>query len=564
MGRAMMSLPRSAIGFPRDQGLCIEKTITLSARMACRFLDFGLTGIRVSAFFSSDKYGLFPELPLSLRSPYRRYLPLFLATFVKNNIYDFKDAKVSLFQLWMVSIVKPSGCLGYENILADVLKQRRRFGLERVALLPGAVPDYNSNLDMFRCGMHHLRNDLRKADSATGKLLRRDYAAVLNSVMQKMKEDLKALRGEPDEQESYMRFVQHIIVLIKSHGVNICPVDPFFTQPGEDFSPPMEDPQLHSAGIMGYGIRLGEGDTTVYGTLFHYLYQNFKVALVNDKLAEECRILEKAMDNEHVFSFVLTKILPAIIWATSKVPEAWPLLDVYAGALRNLLTRSILSRELGEQSMKDVTALIHYILTWMRTIFRESHTSMTLRQLHILVQLVNLASLMRPTLVAYLCSGAQVDEEHREVEQSFSLFTHFATIAAAGLERDGRQVAGRGGTIILRMPHLFEGVPDLFNGPFFGSGRELSPQVDSFANTISNDVSKNWIVHDTSVSINTPGRGPGGMGSTQSGQGAGYEMFEYEALADRLKVLLMDWIPPVTDGRVRKKALEAVEDDLIF
>jgi hypothetical protein len=567
MGRAMMSLPRSAIGFPRGQHLCIERTVTLSARIACRFLDFGLTGIRTSAFFASDKYGLFPDMPLSLGSPYRRYLPLFLATFVKNNFYDFKDAKASLFQLWMVAIVKPSGCLGYENVLADVLKHRRRFGLERVALLPGAMPNYNSNLDMFACGMHHLRDELRKADSVAGKLLRRDYAVVLNSVMQRMKEDLKALRGEPLEHKSYMKFVQQIIVHIKSYGVNICPVDPFFTQPGEDFTPPMGDPQLHSAGIMGYGIRLGEGDTTVYATLFHYLYQNFKVALVNGKLDEECRILEKAMDNEHVFSFVLTKVLPATIWATSKVHEAWPLLDVYTGALRKLLTRSILSKEVGEQSMKDVTALMDYILIWMRTFLKENSTSMTRRQLHVLVQLVDLATLVRPSLVAHLGSDIYIDEKHREAERSLSSFTHFATRAATGLDRwDGRQVTGLEGTLAIDMPYLFDGVPDLNDGPFFGSGRELSPQVDSFAHTIVNDVSKNWVVHDTLASINTPGRGPQGMTSTstQSGQGTRYERFEHKALANRLKDLLMDWIPPATDRRGRKKRLALGDDDLLF
>jgi hypothetical protein len=299
--------------------------------------------------------------------------------------------------------------------------------------------------------------------------------------------------------------------------------------------------------------------------LFHYLYQNFKLALVNDKLAEECRILEKAMDNEHVFSFVLTKVLPAIIWATSKVPEAWPLLDVYIGAIRSLLTKSILPREIGEQHTKDVIALMDHTLTWMRTFPKENSTLMTHGQLHIFVQLVDLASLLRPSLVAHLCSAPQVSEEHRKVEQSLSFFTKFATKAAAGLDRwEGRQVTGLGGTLALDMPHVFDGVPDLDDGPIFGSGRELSPQVDSFANTIVNDVSKNWIVHDTFVSINTPGRGPGGMNSTQSGQGTRYERFQCRVLANRLKDLLMDWIRPAADRRNRKRGLELGKDDLIL
>lgn len=508
-----------------------------------------------------------------------------MATLIKYHVYDFKDVGATLFQLWMVSIVKPYRALAYENYLAEILKQRNLPYLHQATILPGVAPDYRSNFDLFTCGLSHMRNALQEADSTHGRQLREEYAKTLQSAMQKMKDDLAMLRPDPVEHRQYMDFVRRVIALIKSHGVGICVVDSFFTQPSSDYSPPMEDPQLHTAGIIAYGVRLGEGDTMAISQLFYYLFNNFKIALINDKLDEEVKILESAMSNGHVLSFVLTRALPAIIWATSKVYEAWPLLDVYLAALSGLLTRSILSKEISGADLVHVSALLANILTWFRTLRCSDQSRLIKVQVHIMAQLMDLAAILQPSLIAHLYSEPESDLA--ELQQSYTSMARFAEDAGEYLDevlhnpdRRDRYTAVTGNNHIeeteagtqaalsrIQITSMCRGITDFDWGPVFQSGRELDPQVDSFANEIVRDVRKNWVVTSNSISLNTPARGSS-MSSTQSGPGTRYELLGVDALFGKLRDRLRCWTRGGSDGftgdrRRRKHRIRAI-DELLF
>ena len=82
-----------------------------------------------------------------------------------------------------------------------------------------------------------MRKCLHEAGSTRSKQDRDEYAKVLGLAMKKIKEDLSLLRPEEGEHKAYIGFVRQVISLIKSHGVGICVVDPFFTQPSLDYSP---------------------------------------------------------------------------------------------------------------------------------------------------------------------------------------------------------------------------------------------------------------------------------------------------------------------------------------
>lgn len=474
----------------------------------------------------------------------------------------------------MVSLVKPYRELAYENHLAEILKQRNLSYLQRVAVLPGIAPDYHSNFDFFACGMNHMRKALREADSEHGKQLRDEYGKALEWAMKKMRDDLAALRPDPVEHRQYMDFVRRVIGLIKSHGVGICVVDSFFTQPSADYSPPVEDPQLHTAGIIAYGVRLGEGETTAIPQLFHYLYNNFKVALINDKLDVEVNILEKALSNGHVFSFILNRALPAAIWATSKIYEAWPLLDVYLMALRSVLTRSILSREISKDELGNVSALLSAILTWFRTLRCTNQSGLTRLQLHIITQLMDLATIFQPSLIAHLYS--QTEADNAAFYQSYMSIARFAEEASDYLDEVEQQIlesdmaeapAPETALRHVQIALLCRGIPDFDTGPVFQSGRELEPQVDLFANVIVSDVRKNWVVTANSISLNAPGRGSS-ISSTQSGQGTRYELLSVERLFGNLRDHLACWTTGVFDGstgnRRKQKGRMRVMEDLLF
>lgn len=465
--------------------------------------------------------------------------------------------------MWMLSIVKPRPTLRFENYLAEILKQRNLPYLQGAVVVPGVTPDYHSNFDLFAAGLSYMRKSLRGADIVRSKQRREEYATILQSAMSKMKDDLAALRPEPAEHKKYMNFVRQVIGLVKSHGVGICVVDTFFTQPSADYSPPMEDPQLHTAGIVAYGVRLGEGETTAVPQLLHYLYNNFKIALINDKLAEECGILEKAMDNTHVFSFILTRALPAIIWATSKIYEAWPLLDVYLGALNKLLTRSIVSKEIDEDQLAHVSALLGMVLTWMRTLRCTNQPSLTHIQLHLIVQLMDMAAAFQPSLVGHIYSMSPTDSS--ELRQSVDAFTVFAEEAGEYLAKIPEEPPNSNSDHI-RLASMCRGITDFDTGPVFQSGRELDPQLDRFANIIVTDVRENWVVTSHSISLNAIGRSAG-VSSTHSGPGTKYAFLSFGELLEKLQDRLGCWRRGGRTGyrrpRLRKDRMRVLDGDLV-
>ncbi|EAQ83860.1 hypothetical protein CHGG_10264 [Chaetomium globosum CBS 148.51] len=443
MTRTILALPLEKS--PRrhtQQTACAEKAVTLAARIAARFVKNRVTVRSSSSFplafkhvadldsncyltFLPEKYSLFPDVPKNLTTPERRFLPLFLTVLVKNHVFDFRDIGINVLGLWMLAVVKPLRYLGYENYLAEVLKHHDLAFLERATVTVGIPPDYNSNIDFFSCAIQHMRKKLREHDSVQAKQHRDEFKKTLQVVMQKIKDDLALLRSYPSEHGLYIDFVRQVISLIKSHGVNICTVDSFFMQPSADYSPSIQDPQLHTAGIVAYGVKLSEGDATATQQLFHYLLNNFKVSLGNDKLQQECKILSRAMRNAYVTSFMLQHMIPAIIQASAQVPDCWALLEVYAVALGEILDSGCVPKELPNHDVEHAAGILTSILAWVDTL--KNTAAFSLPQLHIMSLLATIANILQPSLTAYLFNESDSDSSipHLQdtVDKIATLFT---------------------------------------------------------------------------------------------------------------------------------------------
>ncbi|KAL1913707.1 hypothetical protein Sste5344_000671 [Sporothrix stenoceras] len=346
---------------------CTERSVTVAARLASRFIHSGVYGL--SRFFGSGDYSIFEKLPHAPGLMQRKYLPLFVAAVVRSNVFDFKDLGNSILDLWMLAIVKPQQFLAYENRLAEVLRQHDLPYVRR-AHVPAndQTPNYDTNRDFFACAMVSIRKQLRDADGSTRRQqLRGDFARALKLVMQQMKEDLSYAKTEPTEHEKYIVFVRGIVALIRSHGSDICQLDNFFYDQSQEFSPSPEDPQLRTASIITYGLRLGEGEATAAPQLFHYLHNNFNIALANNKLDQECKILERSMENDNVLGFMMERMLPAILRATSEAEEAWPMLDVYYSAMERFVTRSPVPKDIGDDNVTGgVVGLLEDIVAWLQ------------------------------------------------------------------------------------------------------------------------------------------------------------------------------------------------------
>jgi len=573
MARNTLKLPQSGnkkslnSGKLTDQAICAEKTVTLSARIAIQFIRMGST--QLSAYFTSgSRYCLFSDLPRNMggsapvpgHPDLRRYLPLFIAVLVKNHVFNFKDIGINLLGLWVLSIVKPARFLGYESYLADVLRrhnfpfiQENGSPTTNISAVPGvgtgaavglADNNYNSNRDFFAYAIHHMRKSLIREPSSTAgssstqptmtqqqpssstqsiKMLREEHAKTLQLAMSKMKEDLILLRSHPlspqdannREHQEYISFVRQIISLIRSHGVGICVVDPFFTTPSMDYSPPLQDPQLHTAGIVAYGVRLGERDfTTAVPQLFHYLFNNFKIALGsssggnmtttggggdnNNKLETECEILSRAMAaNEHVVRFMVEFMLPAIIYASSAGMAAarssskgvWILLDVYVRALGGVLTGETLPREfLDDEDVGHLAGLLEGITAWLEGLRKscgggdddDDSFLLSPERLRVMVLLADVANMIQPSLKTWLWMGKNVNggvvkEEdddaaaaaaaakiksalYQRVESAVDALASFYVAARRGV--DGAQLVAQTGEVRVGQG-FFDGLPSL-------------------------------------------------------------------------------------------------------
>ncbi|KAG6360675.1 hypothetical protein INS49_011740 [Diaporthe citri] len=379
-----------------------EKAITLSGRIASMLISGGKRSLK--HFFSIGKYGLFENAPQNLSLDNRIYLPLFVATLLKNHVFDFSSIGCSHFDIWLLSLVKPFHALKYEMHLAETLKMLDLGYMRRAAVIDGMRPNYRTNRDFFACAVSHMRKEIQQSDPSRRMPLRAKYEKLLKLVMQQMRLDITSLDLNSDQHKDYTSFVREIVALIQSHGTGISLVDSFYLQASAEFSPATEDPKLHSAVIVGYGLRLGEGDTTAGPQLFSFLYNHFKRFMADGQLDAESKIIENGMTNDNILAFALGRMMPAIIQTACKNPEVWPLLGVYSKALGGLFGRSPLPREIPEKSIDHSISLLETILGYLGSLKEQStpETAMSPPQVQLFAQMMEVCHAIRPRLICWL------------------------------------------------------------------------------------------------------------------------------------------------------------------
>ncbi|KAK4205657.1 Mus7/MMS22 family-domain-containing protein [Triangularia verruculosa] len=570
MTRSVMALPQpKSFGRQTKQAACLEKVVTLGARIASRLVNNRVTPL--SAYCTPGKHHMFSDLPRKLNTQDRKYLPLFIATLLKNSIFDFKELGLSMLGLWLLAILKPYKYLCYENYLAEVLKSRGFPFLERIAVSVGSSPNYNANLDYFAAAIHYMRKALREAGLQKAKEHRDDFSKILQLSMQKIKEDLTFLRLDTDQpthqqnHERYISFVRQVISLIKSHGVGICPPDPFFTQPSLDYSPGLQDPQLHTAGIVAYGVRLGEKDSTAVPQLFHYLWNNFKVAIGNNKLEQETTILTRAMnDNTYVRGFMLEFMLPAVLQACCQESNSWILLEVYVAALGKILCPDEpgCAKELNDDDddIQHAVILISSLAKIVKSLSRQAE----LEQRYILSILINLANILKPSLIVHFYNepdsavGDELERTMEDLDEALATLTSSSSSSSLALPLPSSLTVGN------------------------------NPRITTFTKQIINDVRRDWVVSSDFITVKMAGVNPtssalgrmmmgsSGTTSTQSttqGQGVkrveqerkgvGYTPFVAEVVEKNVRGEAERWLAGVVTAKGRTERV-VWEGDLVF
>ncbi|KAL1854866.1 hypothetical protein Daus18300_011284 [Diaporthe australafricana] len=503
-----------------------EKAITLSGRIASMFINGGKKSLR--HFFAIGKYGLFETVPQNLSLRERTYLPLFVATLLKNHVFDFSSIGCSHFDIWLLSLIKPFHALKYETVLAETLSMLKLGYMKGALVVAGVHPDYPTNRDFFACAISHMRKELRQSDSARRKPLRAKYEKLLKSVMQQMRSDIASLDLNSEQHKGYISFIREIVALIKSHGAEISPVDPFFFQASAEYSPATEDPQLHSAGIIAYGLRLGDGETTAGAQLFYYLYNHFKLSMTSGRLDAESRIIENGMSNDNILAFGLGRMLPAIIRASFTTPDIWPLLGVYSKALR------------------DLFALLETILGYLGSLKENSthETVMTPPQLQLFARLMDICHAMRPTLTCWLLQPSL--DPAKRLQECVNKLTLMGRQATAYLD-EARSLQGSE-TPLRRIPvrQLLAGLGDTATSPSILSVTDS--QMASFTQHLQHEVQHSWTVTESAITVKVAATSSAQPG-TQPAQGVRNDLgTRIDGLLLELNDQLKNWIQEMGAG----------------
>ncbi|KAK1514197.1 Mus7/MMS22 family protein [Colletotrichum costaricense] len=421
---------------------------------------------------------------------------MMIGLFVRCGMMDIGG---SLLLLWLMVIIQPSHCLRFENQFGQ---QLQRQGYPFIPDKAGLVvnPGYAANRDFFEYAASWMRKSLHTADTASKKNMRSEFERVLNAVMNQMRADLQIMTADELQHPSYVKFVRNIISLIKAHGSDICPVQKFFLEVSKEYSPPMQDPQLQAALIQSYGFKLAEGDPRVPSTLFHFLLNNFKGALQRGRLPHEVVLLKGALENDAIMSFVLSKMLPAVLHATLSNVEAYAMLDVLCDALGLAIKSSPIPRQVSEDNMGCIAALVTTTLAWANALGR---SMLSPEHVHVLRRITWLLNAFQPSLEAF----SFMVTEPRGWDNVMSMLHWFSLLAQGAQEYLENQE-----TPFIAASGLFRRLRTL-NEIF----TIQDTTVLTWSEHIGNDISRNWVTTGPLLTVSPHNRG---TPSTQSGIGS--------------------------------------------
>ncbi|KAI1657379.1 Mus7/MMS22 family-domain-containing protein [Daldinia decipiens] len=524
------------LGPTSDRSICMEQAVLLSGRLAARLTHARL--LRVSQFFTSGKYSLFQTTPKAIDSPSRKYHTLFLAMLIEQDVDDFKDLGGSILDLFLKELVKPWKFLAYENRLALAIKRHGDPYLKDAVIEGGNSPDYNSNRALFSHTVAMMRKTLRFVETNQKQQLLSQFSKALKSTMDQMKLDLKSITLDSSEHMDYIEFVRSIVTVIRSQ--DLCPVDSYFYQISREYSPSSQDPRLQIAGILSWGLKLEEGDNKATPGLFYLLFPNFKLALANGKLGNERAILQQGMGNIHVSSFVLSKMLPAIIKTAFQVPTGWIILDTYVSAFEALLTAPCIYREMGREDMSGLLVVLKIVLASIGELRTLDATALHDEYIYTLIQTIHLLNLLSPSLTAYLINEptSEVAIDITEAVETFTKFTREAGNYVSNLlnNRSCGTYLDIQSPVTMDSNRFFQGLQRQ------GVGFSIEPDehITRFANHMVRDIKENWVSNGSTISVRGPSRAQGHT-STQSGQGTLVPRWDSRMLMQALNKELREW-----------------------
>ncbi|RAK85876.1 hypothetical protein BO79DRAFT_231223 [Aspergillus costaricaensis CBS 115574] len=328
---------------------------------------------------------------LRLTMQTRKFTPLFLASSIEKDSRFAADCKVQVIGMWVSSLVERVSMLKYQHrlteallnqVVTDPLLQNLPFARDRKEgrymitledLSHRRVSLISSVLSNMRAHLQSLE-DVEARELSTTK---QEYREIIQNMMSAMKANYLELgNGAASVQGAYVDFVHRIVAFLQQHSRDICPIDPFFTDPAS-FPLPSGDPTYIVARLKSYEPKLAS--EKVAKTLIMFIQSVSERAaidgqqdyLVNQLHASMADTYEGGLpDKPTLRATLLQAVFPAYLEASFSNPACWilsrPIIQTITLVFQDLLFN------MDTTDSACVASLVNVI----HSVFQASHTAL--------------------------------------------------------------------------------------------------------------------------------------------------------------------------------------------
>ncbi|KAH6683085.1 Mus7/MMS22 family-domain-containing protein [Halenospora varia] len=176
------------------------------------------------------------------------------------------------------------------------------------------------------------------------------FSTILKEMMASMQSRLESMTTASDEHKAYVEYVQPIISIMRSYAGDIQPLLEFFTHPSAHYWPEDQDPNLYTAGIISYSLRLAKQPGRTSSELFHYLYNGWRKDLVHGRIGQHMNYVSKGMSRWEFSRFLLSEFMPAALHVGFHSAGGWVLCATYLPVIAAHVFK-ILRKKSGKSSI---------------------------------------------------------------------------------------------------------------------------------------------------------------------------------------------------------------------
>ncbi|KAL4803543.1 Mus7/MMS22 family-domain-containing protein [Aspergillus unguis] len=274
----------------------------------------------------------------------RKFTPQFLAECIEKDGEVLSECKVQILGMWLSSLVERISMLKFQHCFTEAILNRDaedpllrnlpftrdskegRYSITVLDFRQRRLSLISSLLANMRAHVQRL-DDVRSQEYSTTK---QDYREIIQKTMSSMKSNYQELgNGNAEVRGDYVTFVHNIVGFLQQHTRDICPIDPFFTDPAT-FPPPANDPTYIVARLKGYEPKLSSSN--VVKTLIIFIQgvseraaldgtQTFLVNQLYDSMKETYE--GGNPDRPTLQAALMQSVFPAYLATAFDNPAAW-------------------------------------------------------------------------------------------------------------------------------------------------------------------------------------------------------------------------------------------------